>query len=81
MATIHGSKGATAKPAPSSETSATVTIIHGPAAPPPKSEPARPKQRWFSTLLILAVIGGGIAIGYPWIKPYLVLKQPSPPPP
>jgi multidrug efflux system membrane fusion protein len=81
MATIHGSKGATAKPVSSPETSSTVTIIHGAPTPPPKSEPARPKQRWLSTLLILAVIGGGIAVGYPWIKPYLVLKQPTPPPP
>lgn len=88
MATIHGSKGATAKSVSAPETSSSVTIIHGPAAPPhsepappPKSEPARPKQRWLSTLLILAVIGGGVAVGYPWIKPYLAFKQPLPPPP
>jgi len=81
MATIHGSKSATAKPASSPETSSTVTIIHGPPTPPPKSEPPRPKQRWFLTLVILAVIGGGATLGYPWIKPYLVLKQPTAPPP
>jgi len=80
MSITHGSKGTTTKTVAPPEPGKPITIIHS-AAGREKSEPARPKQRWLLSLVILALCGGGVAVSYPWLKPLLAGKPPAGPPP